>query len=367
MFMFREPGNRRERVSVRKRIPRHYKIIGSLTLVTLAVISVLLFHSYLEAVSLLRDQFAGQQMLTIRQTARGIEGRLGHLIREAEILSRMPAIRRLDLVESRKLMGQAFDEVKSFQVNDISRTDAEGIVRLTLNSPNLVGQDFSFRKYFKEVRRRKESVPAFEFLTFRGFRKGEKGILVSMPVFGEKGEFTGPVTFVVEVGNLLREFVPPEGGGRRTWVLDEDGTVLYHPGYGPGTSLADISEPGSPFRKFLERSTAAESVRSHYLSPDGSKVIATSHPIMLGGRNWTIIAETDEKVIHDLLGNFNAGHLLGMLMAALAIFFGGLAMALVVDRSRSRLQREINEREKGEDAFRYREETYQTIVDNSPS
>jgi hypothetical protein len=42
-------------------------------------------------------------------------------------------------------------------------------------------------------------------------------------------------------------------------------------------------------------------------------------------------------------------------------------MALVVDRSRSRLQREINEREKGEDAFRYREETYQTIVDNSPS
>jgi hypothetical protein len=349
------------------RIPRHYWIIGSLTLSALTAITFLLFRSYLEAESLLRDQFAGQQMLTIRQTARGIERSLGQLIREAEILSRMPAIRELDLVESRKLMGQAFEEVKPFHVNDISRSDADGVIRLTLNSPNLLGQDFSFREYFKEVRRRKDSVPAFEFLTFRGFRKGEKGILVSMPVFGEKGEFAGPVNFVVEVGNLLREFLPPEGGGRRTWVLDEDGTVLYHPKYGPGTSLADLSEPGSPFRNFLKRSTATESVRANYLSSDGSRVIATSHPIELGGRNWTIIAETDEVVIRDLLGNFNSWYLIGMLMAALAVFFGGLALAVMVDRNKASLQHEIDEREKGEDAFRYREETYQAIVDNSPS
>jgi hypothetical protein len=342
-------------------------IIGSLTLAILLVISFLLFHSYLEAVSLLRDQFAGQQMLTVRQTARGIEGSLSQLIREAEILSRMPAIRKLDLVESRKLMEQVFEEVKSFHVNDISRADAEGVIRLTLNSPNLVGKDFSFREYFKEVRQRKESVPAFEFLTFRGFRKGEKGILVSMPVFGDKGEFAGPVTFVVEVGNLLKEFLPPEGGGRRTWVLDKDGTVLYHPGYKPGSSLTDLSEPGSPFRRFLARSIAAESVRAHYVSPDGSKVIATSHPIMLGGRNWTIIAETNEGVIRDLLGNFNARYLLGMLMAALAVLLGGLALAVMVDRSKTSLQREIDEREKGENAFRYQEETYQAIFDNSPS
>ena len=232
-----------------KRIPQHYKIVGGLTLAALSIIGILLFRSYLEAVSLLRDQFAGQQMLTIRQTARGIEGSLGQLIREAEILSRRPAIRRLDLVESLKLMGQAFEEVKSFHVNDISRSDAEGVIRLTLNSPNLVGQDFSFREYFKEVRRRKESVPAFEFLTFRGFRKGEKGILVSMPVFGEKGEFAGPVTFVVEVGNLLAEFLPPEGGGRRTWVLDNDGTVLLPSRIRTRDFLHRPFRTGKPFQK----------------------------------------------------------------------------------------------------------------------
>ena len=70
---------------------------------------------------------------------------------------------------------------------------------------------------------------------------------------------------------------------------------------------------------------------THYVSPDGSKVIATSHPIMLGGRNWTIIAETNEGVIRDLLGNFNARYLLGMLMAALAVLLGGLLpLALVL-------------------------------------
>ena len=343
--------------AVLNRIPRHYRIIGSLTLAILMATSFLLVHSYMEAVSLLRDQFAGQQMLTIRQTARGIEGSLNQLIREAEYLSRMPAIKVLDLVESRKLMGQAFEEVKSFHVNDISRSDAEGVIRLTLNSPNLLGQDFSFREYFKEVRLRKESVPAFEFLTFRGFRKGEKGILVSMPVFGEKGEFAGPVTFVVEVGNLLKEFLPPEGSGRRTWVLDNDGTVLFHPLYGPGTSLADLSEPGSPFRRFLERSTAAESVRAHYVSPGGSKTLATSYPIILGGRNWTIISETEEEVVRDLLGNFKVWYLLGMLITALAVFLGGLALAVIIDRSKRRLQGEIDERKKGEDEFRYQEET----------
>ena len=155
------PGTGKKGAAVLHRIPRHYRIIGSLTLAILVATSFLLVRSYVEAVSLLRDQFAGQQMLTIRQTARGIEGSLNQLIREAEILSRMPAIKVLDLVESRKLMGQAFEEVKSFHVNDISRSDAEGVIRLTLNSPNLLGQDFSFREYFKEVRLRKESVPAF--------------------------------------------------------------------------------------------------------------------------------------------------------------------------------------------------------------
>ena len=49
-------------------------------------------------------------------------------------------------------MQRTFDYVKHFSVNDISLADRAGVIRQTLTSPELVGRDFSFRKYFQRLR-----------------------------------------------------------------------------------------------------------------------------------------------------------------------------------------------------------------------
>ena len=168
---------------MRTRIQRYFKTIAVVLILAIGGLSVLLYHTYNEAISLLKEQFNEQQMLVAKQTAIGIEQDITLLVRELELLSRMSAIRNMNLKEARRTMEEVFGYVKTFHVNDIALLDAEGINRLPLMAPHLEGVDFSYRDYFKKARTLKTSTPTYEFITFKGVNIGEKGIIIAMPIF----------------------------------------------------------------------------------------------------------------------------------------------------------------------------------------
>jgi hypothetical protein len=167
---------------------RYLSIILVLLLLIISGFSFLLYHVYLEAKSLSKEQFIGQQMLLAKQTSLGIEENIKILIRELELLSKTPAVKEADLESSKIIISEAFEYVKKLNVNDIGLLDSRGKVILPLMAPQLTGKDVSFREYFRKASLLNESIPVYEFITFMGFDAGEKGIIIAMPVFtpGEK-------------------------------------------------------------------------------------------------------------------------------------------------------------------------------------
>ena len=92
----------------------------------------------------------------------------------AVVLATDPALRSADPVRIRAAMLRKFEYVKQFSVNDISLSDSAGVVRHTLNSPELIGRDFSFRKYFQRLREPDAAGPIHEHITFQGLHRGER-------------------------------------------------------------------------------------------------------------------------------------------------------------------------------------------------
>lgn len=352
---------------MRKGIHRYHVVISAVSALAVAVISLLLLSSYRDVTRTVKGQFAEQQAITTRQTASGIEENIKRLVRELEILSRHPAIQSIEPAAARTAMEETFAHVRHLYVNDISRTDAAGVVRVTITSPELVGRNFSGREYFRRVSQLRERAPVYEFVTFQGAKRGRQGIIIAMPVFRPDGTFAGPVLFLVEVSDLLKSLLPPQTDVRRSWVIDQDGLVLYHPGHPPGTVLAAEPSQDPGFGSFLRSLQQGGELRAEYLTEQGPRVFAAATPVRVAGQTWSVVTETREDAIQRILMRFNIEHLLANLIAVVMIIGSAFAILSLVNRWNRQLREEIAERERTGRELLFREESYRTLVENSPS
>ncbi|MCP4646673.1 MAG: hypothetical protein GY852_02915, partial [bacterium] len=191
--------------------PRTYlQVIAIIFVLAITSISILFYHAYEEAFSLLKDQFNEEQMLIAKQTAAGIEKNILLLARELETLSRVPAIRELDLGEAESAFKATFAYIRTFGANDIGLIDSKGILLLPLMAPHIKDADFSFRAYFKETRTLEKSTPVFEFIDFKGVDIGKKGIIIAVPIFDSNTAFKGVVVFTIRIAELLKDFALPK-------------------------------------------------------------------------------------------------------------------------------------------------------------
>ena len=249
---------------------RRYYLFGVVVvLATVLILAFFLVSSYRQTVRLVKERFFVQQALTTRQTALGIEKNFTLLERESELLAADPALRDAGSARARAALQRTFDYVRRFSVNDISLADRAGVIRQTITSPELVGRDFSFRQYFRRLRESAGAAPAYEQITFQGFRKGRKGIIIARAVRGDGGEFIGPLVFVVEVGDMIGELFSQLPPGTRGWVIDGDGIILSHPTLEPGSRIDAGAAPDPAFAQFVARLRRGTAERGEYLRGTG--------------------------------------------------------------------------------------------------
>ncbi|MHB8834924.1 MAG: hybrid sensor histidine kinase/response regulator [Candidatus Methylomirabilia bacterium] len=347
---------------------RHYLPGVAIVLATVLTLAFFLVNSYRETVRLVKERFFVQQALVTRQTALGIEKNFALLERESELLADRAALRKFDLDRSRDALQLTFDFVKRFSVNDISLSDRGGIVRLTINSPELVGRDFSFRQYFRRLSESAGAAPTYEHITFQGFRKGRKGIIIARAVRGRAGEFRGPLVFVVEVGDLIGELIGQLPAGTSGWVVDGDGIILYHPTLAAGSRIDDGGIPDPDFARFVAALRRGATERGEYRAKPGesSRTMATAMTIQVAGQPLSVVIETSENLVHGYLREFQLGTILGVALSAIALF-GSLFLGLLLLRRTSRdLDREAITRRQAEERHRESEEHFRLLIEYSP-
>ena len=214
---------------MKSRILNYFKIIFPLTLLlAVATLAILLYLTYNEGLSLMKKQFNKHQILVARQTAAGIEENNELLLRELKELSSEPAIKNLNIEESRKIMKKKLDHIKGLNVNDMGLLDSKGITRVSLKAPHFEGAHFFYRESFRRTKNLKTKTAIIGSIILKEADSEQKGIIITMPVFSGDEKFAGVVFFTIAVSKLIRGFDPLNPTMGESWVIDSNENRLYY-------------------------------------------------------------------------------------------------------------------------------------------
>lgn len=219
-------------------------------------------------------------------------------------------------------------------------------MRLPLHAPQITGMDFSYRAYFRDARKLTETAPAYEFVTFRGVEKGSKGVVIAMPVLTHRGEFNGVILFTIKVNELINGFIPLQSTSSEFWIVDDEGHVLYHPGYSPGTVISELPGLDITFKAFLKEAKAGKPCMRECISPEGVETIMASFPLEIAGQHWSVVVAAPVKAVSKLLVQFNLKYSLGAMFVLLAITGGSFFTIYTIHRWNRELESTVKLRTK---------------------
>ncbi|MCP4900639.1 MAG: hypothetical protein GY906_27055 [bacterium] len=246
--------------------------ITALSLVT--VLFMLGHHAYRTAGRMAADEFNRRQLLIATEAANGIVLHVEILANSLRALSRdLSALsNKQGLVES--ALQRKYDELTFLGVNDIGLIGSDGILQANVNAPELVGQDFSWRKYFREAGEAQTgSSYGVEFIEFKGVEAGELGVLISVPLIWppmkEPGKDpptgNGVVVGTLRLDSIAERFIVPIGasGSGQAFLLDEKLDLLWD---------EDASRTG---KNFLTESADFQKLREYLLTINDHKLGST--------------------------------------------------------------------------------------------
>lgn len=341
------------------------KVLTVLLVLPLLALSILLTHILADAKLQIKSQFLDNQALHAGQTLVAIEENIRLLTRELFLLSRKQVIRTQNYIEAEEVIADAFNHVNSLLVNDIGLLDSNGIVQIPLKAPHLKGTDFSFRNYFIEAKKSTTSTAIYEFITFKGVDAGAKGVVVAMPTFDLLNKFSGVLLFTVKADELMKRFIPFKYTNSTTWVIDSDGTIIFHPAYPSGTLVNEIPSLNNSFQTFIDNLGTGEATRFEYLSLDGVESIAASHPLLIGGKRLSIIVSSPKKMVYSTVSHFTNQLVVSILLALFAMLCVTFAIIYLLRQGNKALQLEIIQRKRTEEQRLIYETRFKTLFNQA--
>ncbi len=207
-------------------------------IVVLSVIIILgqFFHQSLQEE--MADQFNAQQLLLSRQVAMNIESLIDHVYKNIRIIAQLPDIDRVHLSQqSRSAVESINFSLRNEALVTIRILDREGIVRYDSAYPGRERVDLSKTDYFKKTRvLPKNEKLVTDLLDIHSPGEDTKEFIVAVPIYRQTKnqaapEFNGAVLAVLSMEGITERYLAPVKSGTRgyAWMMDSDGTLLYHP------------------------------------------------------------------------------------------------------------------------------------------
>ena len=336
-----------------------YSVFGAI-LLSLAATGYFLRAKYYEQMmdSILNNFHAPSLKTETQNLARQLEDKIKEAMNIAKIAVNNPAFQNIG-TDCSKEQSEAVERIK-IAIGDIADHSAlinkEGIVVCSPFLEEMIGKNIGSTPYIQEGLLSKNSILSRIFTNV----SGDKTILIITPVISQKGEIIGLLNSAIRVDALEKiltnnfKFTPSE----YTTLIDDDGTVIYHPVYSFvmknvfGDEIQEAIEYNKGTNNMFKKMLLAETGYDFYFFQEDK--IAGYAPVRLtdGNRFWSVASTAKVKEYKYVADPFFIKaqivnltlFIIIILVAFLAIYF--LRMQECKSRERERVKGSVAKRSK---------------------
>ena len=277
-------------------------VLALLLVLSLIIILGQFFHQSLQEE--MAGQFNRQQLLLAREVAMNIEDFIDHVSKNIRVISQLPEHFRVHLSSRNRSIAESINiGLQNEALVTIRILDKNGIMLYDRSYPEREGEDLSKTAYFQQARLLpKNEKMISDLLTSPDQKPDSKQFMIATPIYRQPNEsltpeFRGVVLAVLSLDGITQKYLSPIKSGTRgySWMMDNDGTLLYHPTQpqmvGKNLYHTDITcfqchKSFDTEKKMIEGSP--ETFGS-FEAPGGENKLAAFYKFPLARKSWIVV------------------------------------------------------------------------------
>jgi PAS domain S-box-containing protein len=276
-------------------------VLALLVVLSLIIILGQFFHQSLQEE--MANQFNKQQLLLAREVAMNIESFLDHAYKDILVISRMPEVQKLDANSSCRPVAEAINfNIQNEVLVTIRVLDRHGIVVYDSASPGREGANLSKADYFRQSRYLPKNEKLItDLIPSPDAGSDSKQFIIATPIYQQFGSavpnFSGIVLAVLSLDGITQKYIEPIKSGSRgyAWMMDSEGTLLYHPKqpqmvgknlFRTDPSCFQCHKSFDTEKRMIEGTT--ETFGS-YEAPGGENKLAAYYKFPIARKSWIVV------------------------------------------------------------------------------
>jgi PAS domain S-box-containing protein len=277
-------------------------ILAFLFILSLIIIIGQIFHQTLR--NEMADQFNKQQLLLAQQVAINVESFLDHVYKDINVISQLPDIMRVgQSAQARAVVKGIHYHIESDILVALRVLDRRGTILYDSGYPKREGESLADTKYFiRASTLRANEHLVTDLMNIVTERPDSKQFIMAVPIFqrspgSQDLQFNGVVLAVLSVDGITQKYLLPVKSGTRgyAWMMDSDGTLLYHPTQPQMLGKNLFHTDRSCFqchRSFNAEKQMVEGKAEtfgYYVAPGGENKLAAYYKFPVGIRFWFVV------------------------------------------------------------------------------
>ena len=277
-------------------------ILAFLFILSLIIIIGQTFHQTLR--NEMADQFNKQQLLLAQQVAINVESFLDHVYKDITVISQLPDIMSVGRSsQARTVVTGIHYHIESDILVALRVLDRRGTILYDSGYPKREGDSVADTKYFQRAKTlRANEHLVTDLMNLVVDRPDSKQFIMAVPIYqrsqgSDDLRFNGVVLAVLSVDGITQKYLLPVKSGTRgyAWMMDSDGTLLYHPTQPQMLGKNLFHTDQSCFqchRSFNAEKQMVEGKAESfgfYVAPGGENKLAAYYKFPVGVRSWFVV------------------------------------------------------------------------------
>ena len=290
-------------------------VLTILVVLSLIIILGQFFHQSLQEE--MAGQFNTQQLLLAREVAVNIESFVDHVYKNLRVISQLPEVDRIkQSPRSRSVVESITLSLRNEALIAIRVLDKNGILLYDSSSPGREMLDFSKTDYFQKARLLPNNEKLITDLLESSHERPEtKEFIIAAPIYQSRNgrpspEFTGVVLAILSMDGITRKYLSPIRSGMRgyAWMMDSDGTLLYHPNQPRmvGKNLYQTDKTCFQCHKSFDTEKKMIEGKSEtfgsYEAPGGENKLAAYYKFPIVRKSWIVVVSAPYSDVIALMG-----------------------------------------------------------------